>query len=92
MSFLKIEKTSIFVPKLVQNDYINQNWAKSFPKTKNSNFFFKSFIFQNFRRLWRWKFEVLCPKNPDFLELGSPLWRESPKNTLILINSIVPRS
>ena len=42
------------------------------------NFPLKPLIFQNFRRLRRRKFGVLCPKKPDFLELGSPALGQGP--------------
>ena len=79
-TFSKSIKTFIFVPKLVQNHYIDQNLAKFSHKTpKTANFSLKSLIFQNFRRLRRRKFGVLSPqKSRIFWRRGPPLGPGSP--------------
>ena len=75
----------IFVPKLVQNHYMDENLAKFPIKLKNGQFFLIPFIFQNFRRLRPQKFRVLCPKNPDFWSWGPLQGRESPPQNLLML-------
>ena len=67
-------KTVIFLTKLVQNYYIDQNLAKFSHKTPKTSFFsLKPSVFQNFRRLWYQIFGVLCPKNPILFGVRVPL-------------------
>ena len=90
-TFSKSNKTIVFVPKLVQNHYIDQNLAKFFLKTpKNNQFSPKTSIFQNFRRLRRQKFGVLCPKNPEFFGVGVTPGAEfsPPKNNILIIMNL----
>ena len=78
-TFSKSKKTIIFVTKLVRNDYIDQNLVKFSHKTpKNDHFPLKPLIFQNFRRLRRRKFGVLCPKKADFFVVRVPPWAGVP--------------
>ena len=72
-TFSKLMKIDIFVPKLVQNHYVDQNLAILSHRTpKNCRFSLKTFMFYNFRRLWRRKSGVLCPKNTNFFGLRVP--------------------
>ena len=84
-NFPKIFPTSkklFFVPKIVQNHYINQNLAKFSLKTpKNSRFSLKILDFSKFSapsapKIW----SFIPPKIPNFLEKGSPLGPGSPPN------------
>ena len=73
-AFSKSKKTIIFVTKLIQNDYIDQNLVKFSHKLQiMANFPLKSSIFQNFRRLRRRKFGVLCPKEAYVFGVRAPL-------------------
>ena len=87
-NFLKIFPTSkevFFVPKIVQNHYFNQNLPKfSLKIPKIADFSLKPLIFQKFRRLWRQKFGVFCPTNPDFWSLGLSLLSWGSTNKLWL--------
>ena len=79
-TFSKSIKTYIFVQKLVQNHYIDQNLAKFSHKTpKNGQFFLKIPYFSKFSapsapKIW----SFIPPKIPIFLELGSPPWARVP--------------
>ena len=81
--YQNLKKTIIFVTKLVQNYYTDQNSANFSLKTLKLPFSLKSFIFQNFRRLRPRKFGVLYPKITDFIGVGV-----APKNNLLDILSI----
>ena len=77
-TFSKWIKTFIFVPKLVQNHYIDQNLAKSSLKTPKTVYFFsETTIFHNFLCFWCRKFRVYVPKIPDLLQLFSSIFMAS---------------
>ena len=78
-TFSKSKKITIFVPKSVQNHYIDENLAKFSHKTpKNSQIFLKNLIFPNFRRLGAPKIWILCPENPFFGIKPPPPWARVP--------------
>ena len=81
-TFSKSIKTFIFVPKLVQNHYIDQNLAKFSHKTpKNGQFFLKIPYFLKFSapsapKIW----SFIPQKIPNFSEKGSPPRARVPPN------------
>ena len=85
-NFFKIEKTIIFIAKLVPNHYIDQNLDKfSHNTTKTANFSSKTFFFSKFSAYSPPKIVLSIPQKIQFFVIRVPLVPGSPNSSLISI-------